>query len=84
MTIKTSNRTDLTPADNVTMLIGSALSALIDGWLMLLLLGYLHTLRPGIPAWGLWPCILISWVVANIVGSGTAGLTFRIRKLATL
>lgn len=44
----------------------SAASALFYGWVLMLIIGGLHSFIPEVPALGYWPCVLIGLLLGLI------------------
>lgn len=53
----------------------------MDSWMLMLLLGVLHTNGVHIPALGYWVCMFTAWVISAISQTGAFSIHQRIRKL---
>lgn len=47
-------------------------NAFLDGWLLMLAFGLLHSSAPQVPAFGYWSMVFVAFVLAGIVGGAVA------------
>ena len=78
------NPSDPTGMESLAILVGSCANLAFDGWIVMLLLGALHTSYLSVPPVGYGFGVFIAWALSCCGGSSIFSLTQRVKKLATL